>query len=545
MVVLTQPRVAPTSNPDNQAICTPLRHSQFESELVGHPNRGWVSWLIKSIQDGVHIGYKGVRYSQQAKNLCSSHIHPEVIEAELSKELTAGRIAGPYLVSPFHNTRCSGLGAVPKKNGKWRMIMHLSAPAGDSINDFIPKEHYSLQYVSVDDAVALLLHAGEGALMAKVDLRSAFRMVPVRKEDWELLGMEWDGRLYFDKCLPFGLRSAPYLFNQFAQALSWIMKENYSINHIHYLDDFFLVSPAANPDQCSRNVTTMLNLCSRLGIPVAIDKLEGPSTSIVFLGILIDSVKQELSLPPGKLQEILSLLGTWRLRKRCKKRQLLSLIGKLAFAARVAPAGRFFLRRLIDLSCSVQHPHHHIYLNASSRADIEWWYSFLPSWNGKSIFLDLNWTSNVSLDLFTDASGIHGYGAYFQGAWFRQDWLPHQLSRDIQWKELFAIVVAAATWGDHWHGKKIRFLCDNNSIVQSWEKGSCKNRQVMSLLRYLFLLAARGQFTIAMSHIPGIKNAIADALSRNHMLRFRSLSPQADVLPTPIQDIMDLVYQDA
>ena len=123
MVVLTQPRVAPQATLTTR-LSALLYDTQFESELVGHPNRGWVSWLIKSIQDGVHIGYKGVRYSQQAKNLRSSHIHPE---AELSKELTAGCIAGPYLVSPFRNTRCSGLGAVPKKNGKWRMIMHLSA----------------------------------------------------------------------------------------------------------------------------------------------------------------------------------------------------------------------------------------------------------------------------------------------------------------------------------------------------------------------------------------------------------------------------------
>ena len=47
--------------------------------------------------------------------------------------------------------------------------------------------------------------------MAKVDLKSAFRMVPVRRQDWELLGMKWKEAYYIDTCLPFGLRSAPYL----------------------------------------------------------------------------------------------------------------------------------------------------------------------------------------------------------------------------------------------------------------------------------------------------------------------------------------------
>ena len=75
--------------------------------------------------------------------------------------------------------------------------------------------------------------------MAKVDLKSAFRIIPVRKQDWELLGIHWRNQYYVDTCLPFGLRSAPYLFNQFADALEWILRNNYSLQWvIHYLDDY-------------------------------------------------------------------------------------------------------------------------------------------------------------------------------------------------------------------------------------------------------------------------------------------------------------------
>ena len=112
---------------------------------------------------------------------------------------------------PFVNLRTSGLGAAPKKNGKWRVIHGIS------------KAEFSLHYSTVDDAVRLLLKHGVGCRMAKVDLKSAIRMVPVRAMDWDLLGMYWQGRYYVDTCLPFGLRSAPYLFNQFAEALHWIL----------------------------------------------------------------------------------------------------------------------------------------------------------------------------------------------------------------------------------------------------------------------------------------------------------------------------------
>ena len=62
--------------------------------------------------------------------------------------------------------------------------MHLSVPVGNSLNDYFSREEFSLHYTSIDDVIKLLLSLGRGASMAKVDLKSAFRMVPVCKDDW-------------------------------------------------------------------------------------------------------------------------------------------------------------------------------------------------------------------------------------------------------------------------------------------------------------------------------------------------------------------------
>ena len=112
----------------------------------------------------------------------------------------AGRILGPFDSRPLTNLCCLGVGVVPKKQIQWKMIMHLSAPAGSSImiNDFISRNAFSLHYTSTDDAVKLLLSLGKGARMAKVDLKSAFRMVPVRKQDWQYLGIRWRDKFYVD-----------------------------------------------------------------------------------------------------------------------------------------------------------------------------------------------------------------------------------------------------------------------------------------------------------------------------------------------------------
>ena len=104
-------------------------------------------------------------------------------------------------------------------------------------------------------------------------------------------------------------------------------------------------------------------------------------------------------------------------------------------------------------------------LNAKAKADNRWWDSFLPSWNGVTVFLNPDWTAADSLQLFTDASGSLGFGTYYNGAWFRSDWQPQQRLplHSIQWQELMA---AASTWGHRWSGLRIHFHCNNFSNVR-------------------------------------------------------------------------------
>ena len=464
----TQRRVVPSALPltlsELQRARSPLQRSEFEHELANYPDKTFVNWLLHSIDNGVSLGYSGPRTSHISPNLFSARLHPMVIE-ELTKEINKGRILGPFNDKPLPNLRCSGMGVVPKKNGGWRVIMHLSAPPGSSVNDHISSEDFTLHYTTIDDAVQLISSHAPGAMLAKVDLKSAFRMVPVRRQDWELLGLHWDNHYFVDTCLPFGCRSSPFLFNQFATTLHWILTNNYKLQLIHYLDDFFIVGEPQS-DQCATAVRTMLRTCNNLGIPVAMEKLEGPATTITFLGIEIDSAAHQLRLPESKLSELQAELITWHKRKKCTKRQLLSLIGKLSFATKVIPAGRLFFRRLIDLSKKKKRLHHHITLNKEARADIHWWLTFLPSWNGIAMFVEHTWTDADTLELYTDASGRLGLGAYWAGEWIRGDWLPHQ-RRSIQWQELFAIVAAVTTWQSKLRTKQVRFFCDNEPIVKA------------------------------------------------------------------------------
>jgi hypothetical protein len=188
----------------------------------------------------------------------------------------------------------------------------------------------------------------------------------------------------------------------------------------------------------------MNGLCTRINAPTKPEKEEGPSISLTFLGILLDSVNMRASITQERKLDILSAIQSLQGRRTVTKRELLSIIGKLAFATKVVPPGRIFLRRLIDLSTTVTPLHHHITLNADARADLTWWLHSLPSWPGTSLFLQSHWSPAPDMELYTDASDM-GYGAYWNGQWFNNHWTLSQVTMTIAWRETHAILVACST----------------------------------------------------------------------------------------------------
>ena len=233
-------------------------------------------------------------------------------------------------------------------------------------------------------------------------------MVPVHPEDHRLLGMIWNGQVYVDTCLPFGLCSAPKIFSAVADGIAWVMHCKGLQSIIHYLDDFLLVGPPRDLTSCQSDLTTALETCASLGFPIAPEKVEGPSTTIVFLGIEIDSVVQELRLPEEKLTRMKALAHHWLAKRVATKRELQSIIGHLSHAATVVKAGRPFIRHLIEASKIPRMPGHWVRLNSECRADIAWWHLFIQEWNGTS-FMPAPTHSSTST---SDASGSWGCGAF-------------------------------------------------------------------------------------------------------------------------------------
>ncbi|XP_055331217.1 uncharacterized protein LOC129583444 [Paramacrobiotus metropolitanus] len=295
---------------------TPLKPDAFRHYLCDHPDQHFVSVVIDMIINGADIGYFGPVCSRFTANAKSAREHDDVLIKAIEKEVLLGHTTGPFIKPPFKYFSISFLGVREKKPSGHRVILDLSRPEGNSVNDYIDGDAYTVSYCSVDDAVRLLTHMGVGAIMCKQDIKHAFRLIPVRPADWPLLGYKVAGNYYHDVVLPFGGRSSPRLFCMISEALHWIVADvSKKFSFLHYVDDFFFVELTV--EACTFIVNTLLRIAQDLGIPFSPDKADGPSTRLPFLGIVLDSVAQTLSLPVGKLEEIIALIAVWQKRSVC------------------------------------------------------------------------------------------------------------------------------------------------------------------------------------------------------------------------------------
>ncbi len=317
-----------------QRIVTPLRVDAWAALMRGHPDREFTDFLLQGMRCGFRVGfdYRSRSCTSAKRNMLSAKENPAVIDAYLTRECNLGRVVGPLPLGSFE-AQVSRFGVIPKNHqpGKWRLIVDLSHPEGACVNEGIDPHLCSLSYASIDDAVRRVITFGKGTVLAKIDLESAYRIVPVHLDDRPLLGMVWKGQLFVDTALPFGLRSAPKLFTAVADGLLWVRLNQGIRSAIHYLDDY-LIFGLPGSSECEQSLRIALELCTRLGVPVSTHKLEGPATSVTFLGIILDTNASELRLTEDKLTRLSALIREWKNKKSCKKRQLLSLIGQLRHA---------------------------------------------------------------------------------------------------------------------------------------------------------------------------------------------------------------------
>jgi len=521
------------------------------------PDRELIVALLGICEYGARIGYEGCRTSTTIHpNLPTANNDPILVTADILSELERNRIIRyKDRASLPNNYTASPLGLTDKSDGSKRRIHHLSYPSGDpaAINNGIPTEYGAITYSTIEEAVEAIQYLGRDSILIKRDFESAFRHIPVSPLDSPLLGFQWKEQYYSELYLPFGLRTAPYLFNLFAEVFHWILETELSritptAKVIHYLDDFLIVLPSCGIlGKCTELFS---KLSEEVGLSVKESKSE-EGVRACFGGVEFDTARMVIRLPASKILKARNIVQELVDRKSVSLHDLQRITGYLNFISVVIPLGRTFLRRLYNMELYFPPGSQHIRRRMSREAkkDLIWWSQILE--DPPERLLSLRERDRILA--WSDASSTKGLGGYYirgtethpgpESAFAISS--PSYLAKareHINTQEMRAVEQVLLYWGALWKGKSLLMHTDNRAVAHALTNRTIRGA-AMEVLRRCLLLAAEHDLEVEARWITTKDNALADALSRLDYGRIADIAPQLISPTCTLQQRGFLIYR--
>ena len=542
-------------NKDVHNIFTPVKANKFE-ELLTKTNfdAKKTSFLVNGFKYGFPLNYKGPkRVAITAPNL-KLHVGSKTeMWNKVMKEIQAGRFAGPFEKIPYKYYIQSPIGLVPKDHGtKTRLIFHLSYPkTGRSVNSCIPDHLCKVKYPEFDKAIQMCINESDGnhrVYVGKSDMVMAFRHVPIRVSEWRYLILMAEhpktGQKYYmiDKCLPFGSSISCAHFQLVSDGIAHIVMVMTNKVNVNYLDDFLFA--AMLKQWCDWQLEKFLEVCETIGFPISMDKTHFGTTLLTSLGLLIDTINKLVCVPKEKVTRANDMIDHFLAHKKVTVHQVQKLCGFLNFLCRAVVPGRAFTTRLYALlrAKNKLKPHHHVRVKQENKDDLRVWKHFLDS---PAVFcrpfMDYNEAEATEIFMYSDASGVIGFGALCQQDWMFSVWDRNFLricDPSIQYLELFALTAGVLTWIRRFKNQRIRLFCDNDSVCKMLNKSSSRCKNCMVLLRLITLESMVQNVRVFAKHVNTKDNGLSDSLSRMDFKRFWELSDKLENKmnpnPTPI-----------
>ncbi|KAJ1597917.1 hypothetical protein NDA14_007430 [Ustilago hordei] len=414
--------------------------------LADYPDKAFVDQLLGAIRHGILIGYTG--------------------------PLRHG--------SRFSNIKNLPMDAVGAAHGLYRSHAAGQLPA---VNDGIATHFTAIRYATLASILSFV-RDNPGCRLWKSDLTDAFRHVVTALDDARLLGLTFDGLFYMETGLTFGGRSAPWLFNLFAEVLHWVVQSTTSHPVEHYLDDFFGATPSTATADLPLHALALA--CHAFGLQLAPSKTSWNQTRLEILGIEVDTIRQTVGITVERRQRILDAIDHLLSRRSAHLLDWQRIAGLLQFVTQVVPHGKAFLRRLYDASKAAhRHPLTLCRISRPAAAELRWWRSTLLAWPGHSL---LQLSPLVVEHIWTDASK-RGYGAHWglmdspSAVWCKEVSKRHR-QKDIRFHEALAVLDALRVFSAHWDGPRMVVLhVDNTNVEHGLRSGRSRDPLTQTLLR--------------------------------------------------------------
>ena len=312
-------------------------------------------------------------------------------------------------------------------------------------------------------------------------------------------------KYFVDKCLPFGASISCTLYQEFSDALKYVIQRQTSSKAItNYLEDFLFA--ALTCWLCNQMILKFMELCKEINIPIADEKTEWACTCIVFLGILLDGSRFLLSIPLEKQRKALNLLQEITSKKRVTIKQLQTLTGYLNFLSKARVSGRTFTRRIYNKFAVLEinkktgrklKPYHHVVVDQELRFDCEVWKIFLQNFTSQAVCrptIDIRKETYPAeqVNFFSDASANEklGMGAVFNSKWLFRQWEQSFIAQNrpsIEYLELVGVVTAVLTLGHLIRNKHVVVFCDNMAAAAMINSMTSSCKKCMYLLCLLAL----------------------------------------------------------
>lgn len=291
---------------------------------------------------------------------------------------------GKYMMVSHKPTCIHSLGFVPKSSGSIRVITDCSRPLNYSIYNFMDTTCEYFRYRTVDEVAEMMTY---GSFMASVDIAAAYRSIPIfpAHRRYKVISWSFDGvtdSFLVDTHICFGQKSAPFIFDKISFFVMRCMHRRGIHKIFQNLDDFIVFGDTWQ--ECQRAQKILIHLLISLGFRISWDKCSSPSLEIVYLGVIFDSLRMELRMPPKKLFKLRCELQFFRNKARCTKKQLQKLCGRIAHISKVVKGGRTFSQRLIEKLKGLSLGNPCIRLPREFQCDISWWLNFMDRFNGSS-----------------------------------------------------------------------------------------------------------------------------------------------------------------
>ena len=455
---------------------------------------------------------------------CFDPFYNESMNDILLNELAAGKVS----VANTKPSQIHALGAIPKPNGSVRHITDCSRPQHKSVNNFMKSTFSKFSFNTIDDVI---LDINPLSYMATVDLKDAYRSVPIHPEDRKHFGLRWDfgtGPVYLtDNFLCFGSKCSAFIFNRLTDAVSRYMRSQ-GYQCYNYLDDFIVVADSLEATRCAQ--LFLIGTLRRLGFYISWSKLQSPSNYCRYLGIDIDAKHQRLLLPDEKIRKLHKELAFWQFKNTATKLQMQRLCGVLNFCCKVVRGGRVYMFHMIQL-LKCFNLNRRITLPASFYDDLSWWATFAENFNGCADYFD---PVDNTIELYTDAC-LSGLAAICHGDFYVANvtaadcinvcynitspnayevFIPHAHAANINVLELVAVLLALIRWSNIFINCRVLCYCDNLQVCYNLCKDKTKNPLSNQCLREIFWTCVAKNMFLSPVYIPSFLNMDADYLSR-------------------------------